>query len=225
MTDLVEQRAQSNAARVAVWAFLGFVVYALAAFGSLLLVATVEQVILEPLGLGGEPGTSSWGLVLASHPIAWGVIVAAVAAWFGGRLLPGAFVAGRGSAAHLVAGLALAAVTTYLLHEFVRERYGWSDPDYYGLSIFAPSALVAVALAGWAAAALDCGHRGALVALQVAALVGLAIALLPSVPGAADGIRPSSAPLAVVFVIDVAFAVGSTLAVLVPWLRRPALRR
>lgn len=151
MTDLVEQRAQSNAARVAVWAFLGFVVYALAAFGSLLLVATVEQVILEPLGLGGEPGTSSWGLVLASHPIAWGVIVAAVAAWFGGRLLPGAFVAGRGSAAHLVAGLALAAVTTYLLHEFVRERYGWSDPDYYGLSIFAPSALVAVALAGWAA--------------------------------------------------------------------------
>jgi len=222
MTDLVEQRAPSISRRVAAWAAVGLVVYVVAAYGSVLLVAAAEQAVLDPLGLGGEPGTSSWGVILAVHPIAWGVVTALAAGWIGGRLLPGAVHPGLGSAAHLGAGLAPAAVTVYLLHEFVRARYGWFDPEYTGFAIFAAPALVAIGLAGWAAAAIDREHRGALVALQVAALIGLAIALLPSLPGVQDGISPSSVPLAAVVVIDVAFAVGSTSAVLVSWLRRSA---
>jgi hypothetical protein len=216
MTDLVEPRAASIAPRVAAWAVLGLVVYVLVGFGSLLLVATVERVVLDPLGLGGEPGTSSWGWVLASHPIAWGVIVAAVAAWLGGRLLPGAVRAGPSSAAHLGTGLALAAVTTYLLHEFVRARYGWSDPEYYGLAIFAPSALVAIGLAGWAAAAIGRERRGPLIVAQMGAVAALAIALLPSLPGIQDGIQASSIPLAAVFVLDAGFAFVSVVTSVLP---------
>jgi hypothetical protein len=145
-------------------------------------------------------------VILALHPIAWGVIAAAVAAWLGGRLLPGAVLIGPGPAANLGVALALAALTTYLLHEFVRARYGWFDPEYAGLAIFAPSALVAIGLAGWAAAAIDRGRRGPLIVAQVGALIALAIALLPSLPGAADGIRASSIPLAAVFVLDAGFA-------------------
>jgi hypothetical protein len=216
MTDLVEPSTPSIPARVAAWAALGLVVYVIAGPGSLLLVATVEQVILHPLGLGGEPGTSSWGVILALHPIAWGVIAAAVAAWLGGRLLPGAVHAGPGPAANLGVALALAALTTYLLHEFVRARYGWFDPEYAGLAIFAPSALVAIGLAGSAAAAIGPERRGPLVGLQIAALVGLGIAFLPSLPGVQDGIQASSIPLAAVFVLDAGFAFVSVVSSVLP---------
>jgi hypothetical protein len=42
--------------------------------------------------------------------------------------------------------------------------------------------------------------------LAVLAVTSLAIALLPSVAGAADGIEAASIPLAAIFVVDVAYA-------------------
>jgi hypothetical protein len=45
-----------------------------------------------------------------------------------------------------------------------------------------------------------------LIVAQVGALIALAIALLPSLPGIQDGIQASSIPLAAVFVLDAGFA-------------------
>jgi hypothetical protein len=163
-------------------------------------------------------------VILALHPIAWGVIAAAVAAWLGGRLLPGAVRTGPGPAANLGVALALAALTTYLLHEFVRARYGWFDPEYAGLAIFAPSALVAIGLVGWAAASLERVQRGPLVVVQIASLAALAVAILPSLPGIADGIKVPSAPLAAAFVIDATFALASVAASSLPGRERASRR-
>jgi hypothetical protein len=47
-----------------------------------------------------------------------------------------------------------------------------------------------------------------LVALVVIAAVGPAVALLPSVAGASDGIRAENMPLAFVFLVDLAYAMA-----------------
>jgi hypothetical protein len=209
MTAWIERLSPSSSVRVAAWAAVGFAVYLVVGYVSLLVVAVVEDVVLDPIGLGGEPGTSSWGAILATHPVVWAAMTVAIATWLGRRLLPDAVHPGISSVAHLLGGTALAVVSMYLLHEFALARYGWFDPDYVGVTVFAPSALVAIGLAGWAAAAIDREHRGLLVGLQIAALVGLGIAFLPSLPGVQDGIRASSIPLAVVFVLDAGFALVS----------------
>jgi len=211
MTSFVDSRLRSVSSRVAAWAALGFAGYIVIGLGSLLAIATVEEAILEPLGLGGEPGTSSWGIVLASHPLVWGAATAMAAAPLGRRLIPGGLRREIRPAVVLAVGLGLAAITTYLLHEFARERYGWFDSDYVGLVVFAAPALVAIALAGWAADILPRGGTPILFVALAAAVAGLGLAILPSVPGLQDGIRASSIPLATVLAVDVAYGTASLL--------------
>lgn len=204
----IDVAARRPSTMVAAWAVAGAALYVVVGLVSLFVVATVEQTVLEPLGLGGQPGTSSWGIVLASHPLVWGIATAMVASRLGRRPVPDARFT-IGPAFVLIVGLLLAAITMYLLHEYARERYGWFDPEYVGFANFAAPAVVAVALAGWAGAALPRERRKPLVVAHLAAVAALGLALLPSLPGVQDGIRTSSIPLATILVIDVVFAVVS----------------
>ena len=223
MTHLVEQRARSISSRLSVWAVAGVGLYLVLGAVSLFAVGWVRDPLVGLIGLRAETGTAGWGAWLAVHPIVWGAATAIAAAWLGRRLLPELRFGPPGTTT-LAVCLALAATTTFLVHEFVRERHGLFDTDYAGFAFLVPSALVAIGLAGWAAAAIEPERRGPLVGLQIAAVVGLGVALLPSLPGVQDGIRASSVPLAAVFVIDVACAVGSALTVAMPWLQRRTLR-
>jgi hypothetical protein len=197
--------------RVLAWAAAGALLYVLLGMASIIIVAMFEELIAAPIGLAAEAGTQGWGVVLGAHPIVWGTLTALTAAWLGRRLVPGVTF-GLGGAALLGLGLLLAAVTTYLLHEFVRERYGWFDPEYAGFALFAAPAVVAVALAAWAALATPGRGWRVLVAAQLAAIAALGLAIGPSVPGLGDGIRASSLPLAACLMIDSVYALG-TLAV------------
>jgi len=209
MNPRLDDAVRPPASGVAAWALGGAVLYVVIGYASIFIVALGEQLLLAPFGLAAEAGTSSWGIVLASHPIAWGIATALAAAWLGGRLIPGGLRFTIVPAAILGVGLALAAITTYLLHEFVRERFGWFDPEYAGLVLFAAPALVAVGLAGWAGAVAPRGSTAIVFAAHAAAVAGLGLAILPSAPGLHDGIRASSIPLATVLAFDVAYATGS----------------
>jgi hypothetical protein len=195
-------------AAVALWVAASFVLYVVALFVAIVPVAVIVDPLLGAIGLparAGEPGLS---IQNGAHTVAWGLLAAAPAAWLGRRLVPELRFQAPGAAV-LLAGLALAGVTTTLLDEFVRERYVWFDPEYAGWSVFAGPALVAIALAAWACLALPRERRLLPFLALAAAFLGLGIALLPSVSGLGDGIRASSLPLAVTFAVDVVFAVGT----------------
>jgi hypothetical protein len=106
----------------------------------------------------------------------------------------------------LVAGLVLASAVTLLGNEFVRARFGYFDPEYQGLTVFSGPALVAIALATWAALAVP--REGVLVpaAAALTAAAGLAMTLLPSIGGADDGIAAASMPIVVAFVLAACYA-------------------
>jgi hypothetical protein len=119
-------------------------------------------------------------------------------------------------------GLVVATVVIALGNEFVRARYGYYDPEYQGLSFFAGPALVAVALATWAALAVPRDGILAPGAAMLTAAAGLAMALLPSLPGTADGIDAESLPLAGAFVVGIGYAVVAAVLVVRRLGRPPA---
>jgi hypothetical protein len=189
----------------ALWAVAGLLLYVLAGIAALFVIELIARVVLEPSGMMIEAGLAGLSIRNALHPVAWGLLVATAAVPIGRHLVREirfSFAAW----AVLGVGLALAALTTFLLQEFVRARYTWFDFEYAGLSIFSWPALVAIALAGWATLAVPPGRSLLLPGLAVLAVTSLAIALLPSVAGAADGIEAASIPLAAIFVVDVAYA-------------------
>jgi hypothetical protein len=189
----------------ALWTIAGFVLYVLGWVGAMLLLYFVERTFLEPLGIRPEAGMLSLSVRNGVHALAWGVLVAAVAAPLGRRLVEGIRFSATGWAM-LAAGLVVAGVITMLGNEFVRERIGYYDPDAQGLSFFAGPAVVAVALATWAALAMP--RSGVVVpgAAMLTAAAGLAMSLLPSLSGVTDGIDATSLPLAVSFLVAVAYA-------------------
>jgi hypothetical protein len=200
--------------RVGAWTIAGLVLCIVAwpiAFG---VVASVEAVVLRPLGWYAEAGTRSLSIQNATFPVTWGVLVAGAGVRLARRWVPGARFRGRGWAL-LGAGLLLAGLSEYLTDEFVRHWAGNYDPEYGGSSLFIPWALVAVALAGWAALAVPRRRRVALVALAATAGAGVALAFASNLAGAADGIREANVPIATVFVLDAVFSVGTVLAAMV----------
>jgi hypothetical protein len=190
---------------IALWALAGFVLYVVGGLAMLFVSAWLAEVILESLGTQVQPGTLAWSIRNAFHPIVWGAFVAGASLPIGSRLVPGLRF-GMGGWAVLATGLALATVTELLVAEFVRARYGLFDPEYAGVSFFASPALVAIALAGWAARAVP-RRVMPLVTATILAVVGLGIALLPSVGGAADGIDAESIPIAGVFTANALYGV------------------
>lgn len=190
---------------VAHWALAGFVLYVVGGMGTLFVSAWIAEAILPTLGIPVEIGTLAWSIRNAFHPIVWGAFVAGVSMPIGSRLVPDLRFA-MGGWAVLATGHALATVTELLVAEFVRARYGLFDAEYAGISYFAGPALVAIALAGWASLAVP-RRAIPLVAATILAVVGLGIALLPSVGGAADGIDAESIPIAAVFTANAFYGV------------------
>jgi hypothetical protein len=187
----------------ALWTIAGFVLYVVGWVGSYLVLFALEGVV-APIR-DAEAGTLAWSLRNGMHGLVWGALVVAAAAPLGRRFIPGLRFQALGWAI-LAVGLVLAAVVIALGNEFVRARYGVYDPEYQGLSFFAGPALIAVALATWAALAVPRDGVLAPGAAMLTAAAGLAMALLPSLPGTADGIEPTSVPLAGAFVIGIGYA-------------------
>jgi hypothetical protein len=188
------------------WAIAGFALYLLGGAGSILVTAIVADPVLEAAGFRVEAGELGLSVRNALQPLVWGGLVAAVSVPVGRRLIDSIRFS-LGGWVILGSGLLLASVTWFLGQEFVRARFGYFDPGGVGVSFFAWPALVAVALCGWAVLAVRRGAAAPLVILLVLAAIGLAIALLPSVAGASDGVDAASVPLALTFLVDVAYAI------------------
>lgn len=200
------------------WAAAGLAVYLLGAVAGLLLTVLVADPVLDAVGLRVEAGELGLSIRNAIHPLVWGAVVAAVSMPLGRRLVDGIHFELAGWVV-LAVGLALASVTWFLGEELVRARFEYFDPEEVGLTLFVWPALVAIALCGWAVLAMPRGSATPIVALLVLAAMGLAVALLPSFVGAADGIDPQNLPLALAFLADVGFA----MAVIVLAFRRTSL--
>lgn len=188
------------------WTLAGLGLFPVGWVASALAIATIERFVLEPVGLRAEAGELSLSIRNGIHQIAWGALVAAAAVPFGRGLVAG--IRFRPSAAALLAvGLVIAATTQLLVFEFDRLRSGYVDADHVGMIIFAPPAIVAVALATWAAMAIPSPDRAVLIALAAIGAIGFALATIPSLPGLSDGIDPASVPLAVSLLVGAAFVV------------------
>lgn len=190
----------------ALWTIAGFVLYVLGGMATLFAIAWIEHMTWGGMGVDTGAGTVGLSVRNGVHALVWGLAAAAAAIPLGRRLVEG-LAFGRAGWVVLVVGLLLALLTTMLVNEFVRARYGYYDPEYAGLTVFTGPALVAVALASWAT--LGVPRPGAAVPALAAltAVAGLAMSLLPSLPGAADGIGASSMPLAAAFAASAAYGV------------------
>lgn len=206
LADLADVTHPGVARGAALWTIAGIVLYVLGAIASLLALALLENVFLRPFGVRPEAGTFALSLRNGIHDIAWGLLVAAVAAPLGRRIVPGIRFATAGWLV-LAGGLVIAAAATTLGEEFVRARFGMYEPRAQGLTIFTGPALVAVALATWAALAVPSSGILAPGTAALTAAAGLALSLLPSIPGASDGIDTESRPLVAVFATGVAYAI------------------
>lgn len=187
------------------WAVAGFALYLVSWPLTIIGALFTLDLVAGLLGLDTSSGTIGLSVRNAFHPPAWGLAVALVALPIGRRLVPGV-AATRGAWVVLVVGLAIGAVVDFLVIEFVRERFGYYDPEATGWLGFAPPALVAVALAGWAALSLPPARGGALAALTVVTALTLAMIILPSLPGASDGIDAPSVPLVASLGVAVVYA-------------------
>lgn len=157
--------------------------------------AWLESQVLVPLALSGGAGSLVHGLVLAGFVTVWGAASAVSVPLLVSRVCGGPR---RSIEPGLVAavGLLLAVALTLVLHEWARGRYGYFDPDTVGPTSLLPGLLVALSVAvevvrfatGWLLQ-LTAGIVG-MSWLAAAAIVAL------NLPGALDGIRPESVPLA-----------------------------
>lgn len=206
MAQAVASVRKVGSSGVGRWALTGLLLYPVGWIGSMLAIATIERLLLDPLGIRPEAGTVSLSVRNGLHHMVWGAMVAAVAMPIGRRLVPRIRFDRRGAAV-LAVGLGLAAISLFLVIEFDRERSGLFDPDHTGFAIFTAPAIVAVALAAWAAMAVPRADRAPLVLLAGLAGLGFVISLLPSLGGLSDGINPSSVPLAASLLASAAFIV------------------
>jgi hypothetical protein len=198
---------ESRGSGIALWALAGFALYVLGGAVSLFITALLVDPMLTSLGMPVEAGEIGLSVRNALDPVAWGVLVACVSVPIGRRLVPGIRFAPAGWVV-LAIGVVLASLTWFLLEEFVRGRFEYVDVDYVGFTVFTWLALVAIALCGWAALAVPRGSGGPLAVLLALAVTGMGLALVPSVPGVADGIEPENLPLALVFLVDLVYAVA-----------------
>jgi hypothetical protein len=204
--DVASRRGTAGLPATRLWALTGFGLYVFGGLVMLFVSLGIAGAVLGSLGVESGAGTLGLSIRNSSHPIGWGAFVVAGSVPIGARLVPGLRFGAAGWFV-LAVGLALAALTTFLDAEFVRARYGVYDPDYGGLTGFAGSALVAIALATWAALAVAGGHSRILAVLTVVATGGLIALLLPSVGAAADGIDAENVPIAAALTADALYGV------------------
>ena len=210
--QIATKMAEYGVSGVAAWAIAGFLIYVLGGMAMLFVGLSIGEAILASMGIPSHAGTQGLSLRNSFHSTAWGAFVVAASAPLGFRLVPGLRFNATGWVV-IVTGLLLATMTTYLGIESVRARFGIYDPEYQGFSFFAGPALVAISLAGWATLAVPGRRAKPLVSAALAAVAGLAVALLPSLASAADGIDSTNIPLASVYIADAVF--GALVAFLV----------
>jgi hypothetical protein len=187
------------------WAVAGFLIYLVAWPVTLMAALLAVDLAAGIVGADTSAGTIGLSIRNAVHPVVWGLVVAGIALPIGRRFVPG--VAGsRTGWAILVVGLVIAAVADFLSMEFVRERFGYYDPEMAGWAGLAPAGLVAVALAAWATLSLPADRAASLAALTAATGLILVLILQPSLPGLSDGIDPSSLPLVIALGLGVTYA-------------------
>jgi hypothetical protein len=206
-------QAREGGHGVALWALAGFVLYVLGGMAMLFVSLWIAEAILASQGIDSSAGTLGLSIRNAAHPIGWGLFVAAASIPIGSRLVPGLRF-GAASWVMLAVGLTLASITTFLDIEFIRASHGYYDFEYGGLTGFAGPALVAIALAAWASLGVPASNSGILAVLTLTAVAGLAVLLLPSVGGAADGIDAENIPIAAALVADVSYGAVVALVVL-----------
>ena len=219
--DILRRPRAADLRAAAGWTAAGFVLYILGGFASILAIGLFENLFLQPFGLRPEAGTFALSLQNGIDDVAWGILVAAIAAPLGRRMVPGIRF-GRVGTTMLAAGLGIAAAATTLGDEFVRARFGVYEPRAMGLTSFTGPAIVAVALAIWAALAVPAS--GALVPAAAATVAAacLVLSLVPSLPGLTDGIDEASIPLVIAFTVGTAYALTAVaLAARRAWHRSP----
>jgi hypothetical protein len=189
---------------VLLWTIAGFALYLLLGLASIFATVVFEPA-LAAMGLRVEAGELGLSVRNALHPLVWGLLVAAVSVPIGRRLVPE--IRPRSGWLVLLVGLVLASATTLLMEEFVRARMSYFDLEYVGFTLLTWPALVAIALCAWAALAVPPGTSVPIAIPLVVAVAGLSVALLPSIAGAADGIEMENIPLALLFLVDVVYAV------------------
>ena len=183
------------------WSLFGVLAWVVTGPLVLWALSWVAQVV-APLGLVAEAGTPAWGVFLAISVLGWGLATAAVGVVAAPRFRVHIAPVAPAALAALTVGLVLAALTKYALHEQVRARMGWFDPDYAGATLLAVPALVGLALAAWASAAIPRRDRTPLAVLAAAAALAFALCTMTNLPGLADGVRDESVPLAVALLMD-----------------------
>jgi hypothetical protein len=194
----------------ALWAVTGFVFYVLGGMASLLALAALERLL--PPEAQPAAGHVSLSIQNGLHLVVWAAMSAAASLIVGRRLVPGLRF-GVGGWLLLGAGTALAAFTMFMVNEDVRARFGYFDPEYAHLSLFASPAVLAIALGAWATLAVPRGQGLVLAAAAAAAAAALGLSLVPSLPAATDGIDADHVPLAIAFVADLVFAAVAAVAV------------
>lgn len=159
--------------------------------------ADVTRDLLRLLAGDTGAGTVWWGVRLAIWVAAWGFIatagVAVLARWTLG-LWPRASTEDR---LLLMVGVGLTTVLQFLLHEWIRAKFGAYDTEYAGWTAALPAAVIAVAVSAFAArTAPPWAALPPRVALGMSA-IGIMTIVASNVTGLGDGVRPESWPLAI----------------------------
>jgi len=175
------------------WATVSTLGYFASALGGIVLGVGV----FERLGLLGFAGSQAHGVGLALGPLIGGIASALIVVVTGRMLLDGPLRAGAGALCILGAGLVLAALTEHALYDWVVAKFGYYAVEFAGWTAALPGAVVAVAVAGFAAWSVQRRADGLAPSIAlVLATAGVGFIVLSNVGGLADGIQPSSVPLA-----------------------------
>ncbi len=187
--------------RAGAWSLFGILAWVVTGPLVLWALSWVAQVV-SPFGLVAEAGTAGWGVYLATSVVGWGFATAVVGVVAAPRLRVQIAPVAPVALAALAGGLVLAGVTMYALHEQVRARMGWFDPEYAGWTLFAVPALVGLALGAWAWAAVPGRDRTPMAILVGAAAITFVLSAATNLSGLADGVRDASVPLAAALLVD-----------------------
>jgi hypothetical protein len=186
------------------WAAVSTLGYVASGFGGF-----VGAWVLEASGLLVVSGLDAHGLGLTSQAVIWGILSVFVVVVAARLLLDARLRISSGAIAVLGAGLVIAALAQYLLYDYAEARLGYFAWQSIGWTIALPGAVVAVAVASFAAwaAPRPAVALPALIALALAA-AGVGFIVLSNLDGLADGIRPASIPLAIMVGVAGVFTFG-----------------
>ena len=187
------------------WLVGSTIVFVLAGIVSLFLTVGLEETLLEPMGLETGAGSLAHGIALAAHVAVWGLLAAGVMVASCKIVLPQSRPFGPRSSFVFGLGVILAAAVQLALYEWARDRFVYFDPDMTGITTFLPGVILAQSCL-WVTTLVmpRAWRRLPAVGLGVTSLAILLVVAV-NVPGAGDGIRPASVPLAVAIAASSAY--------------------